>query len=333
MKKSLTAVLLTTGLILGGAQSASAGIIVSNPTELIKQGEQLEQMAQQLEQLKSQLETQKNMYESMAKTTNLGDLLGTSTNTLANNLPDNWKEVYSDAMNSSSSVTPSVNSMMGQFNAEVDDMTPSEAIAYMNKKLAEKGAYDRVMAEKAYNNQMQELSDMQALTEQIKSTPDLKSIADLQARIQTSQGAIQGEQAKLNLMNMLQQSQDKLLRAQKDRATRNFVFEPVGTLPRHLQLTEEIMKNYCCLSLSSWWPATLRMTLIGTKSMTKSARQRSRSARRMLMNSRSQTAKTRVRLIASCLFTVKRTVKLTHRKFKSKEAIWHSPWYKTFSQK
>lgn len=62
--------LLTTGLILGGAQSASAGIIVSNPTELIKQGEQLEQMAQQLEQLKSQLETQKNMYESMAKTTN-----------------------------------------------------------------------------------------------------------------------------------------------------------------------------------------------------------------------------------------------------------------------
>ncbi|MFP1546907.1 type IV secretion system protein, partial [Klebsiella pneumoniae] len=148
MKKTLTAVLLTTGLILGGAQSASAGIIVTNPTELAKQVEQLQQMAQQLEQLKSQLQTQKNMYESMAKTTNLGDLLGTSTSTLANNLPDNWKEIYSDAMNSSSSVTPSVNSMMGQFNAEVDDMTPSEAITYMNKKLAEKGAYDRVMAEK-----------------------------------------------------------------------------------------------------------------------------------------------------------------------------------------
>ncbi len=140
---------------------------------------------------------------------------------------------------------------MGQFNAEVDDMTPSEAITYMNKKLAEKGAYDRVMAEKAYNNQMQELTDMQELTEQIKTTPDLKSIADLQARIQTSQGAIQGEQAKLNLMNMLQQSQDKLLRAQKERATHNFVLEPAGTLPRHLQLTEVIMKNYCLLSLSS----------------------------------------------------------------------------------
>lgn len=44
MKKTLTAVLLTTGLILGGAQSASAGIIVTNPTELAKQVEQLQQM-------------------------------------------------------------------------------------------------------------------------------------------------------------------------------------------------------------------------------------------------------------------------------------------------
>nr|WP_250911263.1 hypothetical protein [Escherichia coli]BBU93560.1 hypothetical protein EIMP317_0860 [Escherichia coli] len=52
MKKTLTAVLLTTGLILGGAQSASAGIIVTNPTELAKQVEQLQQMAQQLEQQK-----------------------------------------------------------------------------------------------------------------------------------------------------------------------------------------------------------------------------------------------------------------------------------------
>lgn len=34
MKKTLTAVLLTTGLILGGAQSASAGIIVTNPRGL-----------------------------------------------------------------------------------------------------------------------------------------------------------------------------------------------------------------------------------------------------------------------------------------------------------
>ncbi|HHX7946193.1 TPA: type IV secretion system protein, partial [Klebsiella pneumoniae] len=188
----------------------------------------LEEMANQLDQLKQQLATQKATYESLAKTTNIGDLLDTSTSSLANNLPDDWKKVYSDAMNSSSSVTGDVQSMVGDFNSEVDDMNPSDAIKALNKKLAEKGAYDRVIAEKAYNNQMQELSDMQALTEQISTTKDVKEVADLQARIQTAQGAIQGEQAKLKLMSMLQESQDKLYEAQRERAVGNFIYGSDG---------------------------------------------------------------------------------------------------------
>lgn len=154
--------------------------------------------------------------------------MGSSTSALAKNLPDDWKKVYSDAMNSSSSVTGDVQSMVGDFNSEVDDMNPSDAIKALNKKLAEKGAYDRVIAEKAYNNQMQELSDMQALTEQISTTKDVKEVADLQARIQTAQGAIQGEQAKLKLMSMLQESQDKLYEAQRERAVGNFIYGSDG---------------------------------------------------------------------------------------------------------
>ncbi|HBT7803271.1 TPA: type IV secretion system protein, partial [Klebsiella pneumoniae] len=201
------------------------GVVVYDPTSLAKT---LEEMANQLDQLKQQLATQKATYESLAKTTNIGDLLDTSTSSLANNLPDDWKKVYSDAMNSSSSVTGDVQSMVGDFNSEVDDMNPSDAIKALNKKLAEKGAYDRVIAEKAYNNQMQELSDMQALTEQISTTKDVKEVADLQARIQTAQGAIQGEQAKLKLMSMLQESQDKLYEAQRERAVGNFIYGSDG---------------------------------------------------------------------------------------------------------
>ena len=123
-------------------------------------------------------------------------------------------------MNSSSSVTGPVNSMMGKVNSEIDDLSPSDALKLMNQRLSEKGAYDRVIAEKAYNNQMQELSDMQDLTEQISTTKDVKEIADLQARIQTAQGSIQGEQAKLNLMSMLQDAQDKIYEQQRERAVR-----------------------------------------------------------------------------------------------------------------
>lgn len=211
-------------MTIGLAQHANAAVIVEDPTSIAKEAQQLTEMVNQLEQLKQQLATQKSMYESLAHATNLGDLLNSSTGSLMNNLPDDWQKVYSDAMNSSSSITGSVDSMMGQFNGQIDDMEPADAIKFINQKLNEKGAYDRVMAEKSYDNEMQELNDMQDLTEQINSTTDVKAIADLQARIQTAQGAIQGEQAKLQLMNMLQDSQDKLLKAQKDRAVHNFVF-------------------------------------------------------------------------------------------------------------
>ncbi|STL58820.1 P-type DNA transfer protein VirB5 [Escherichia coli] len=171
MKAKLIAIALA-GLLgagtIGTAAAVGTGVVVYDPTSLAKT---LEEMANQLDQLKQQLATQKATYESLAKTTNIGDLLDTSTSSLANNLPDDWKKVYSDAMNSSSSVTGDVQSMVGDFNSEVDDMNPSDAIKALNKKLAEKGAYDRVIAEKAYNNQMQELSDMQALTSRF---PQLK---------------------------------------------------------------------------------------------------------------------------------------------------------------
>ncbi|ELT8232570.1 type IV secretion system protein [Salmonella enterica] len=221
VKLSVAAALL---IFSGTVQVASAAIIVEDPTSIAKEAQQLTEMANQLEQLKQQLATQKNMYESLAHATDLGNLLDSSTGNLIGNLPDNWEKVYSDAMNSSSSITGSVDSMMGQFNGQIDDMQPADAIKFINKQMSEKGAYDRVTAEKSYDNEMQELNDMQSLTEQINGTSDVKAIADLQARVQTAQGAIQGEQAKLQLMSMLQDSQDKLLKAQKDRAVHNFVF-------------------------------------------------------------------------------------------------------------
>jgi type IV secretion system protein VirB5 len=126
-------------------------------------------------------------------------------------------------MNSNSSITGSVRDMLGQFDSEVENMGRTEALDLVNQRLKEKGAYDRVMAQQAYNNQMRELEDIQTLTNQIDTTTSQKEIADLQARISTAQGAIQGEQAKLQLMAILQQSQDKVLQQQQQTAVRRYV--------------------------------------------------------------------------------------------------------------
>ena len=53
--------------------------------------------------------------------------------------------------------------MLKEFQSQIDGMNRSEAMSFIKQKLAEKGAYDRVMAQQAYNNQMRELEDIQTL--------------------------------------------------------------------------------------------------------------------------------------------------------------------------
>ena len=54
-------------------------------------------------------------------------------------------------------------------------------------------------------------------------------------------------------------------------------------------------------------------------------KQQFRNARKTRMNFRNLIAKTRAKPIVSCLCSAKKTAKSIHRKFRSKEAIWHSP--------
>lgn len=202
--------------------AANAQVIVNDPAVMSQQVIQVANMVEQLAQLKSQLETQERMYSSLSGASGLGGLLSQSTSVLRANLPNDWSKVYSDAMNTNSSVTGSAQSMLRQFDSQIEGMDRGEAVIFMNQQMREKGAYDRAMAQTAYNNQMQELNDIQTLTNQIDSTASQKEISDLQARIGTAQGAIQGEQAKLQLMAMLQKSQGEMLQQQKNQAVRRY---------------------------------------------------------------------------------------------------------------
>ncbi|HBV4265973.1 TPA: type IV secretion system protein [Klebsiella pneumoniae] len=224
MKKTLAAALLT--LVLTPAVNAQ--LVVEDPGALTQAIEQVTLMNQQIAQLKSQLEQQKQTLASLTGSSGIGGLLNGDILKLKGNLPSDWRQVYSDAMNSSSGITSSAQSMLKDFQAQIDGMNRSQAMEFVKQKLAEKGAYDRVMAQTAYDNEMAELNNIQVLTNQIDTTTDLKQISDLQARIQTAQGAIQGEQTKLQLMSMLQTSQDKILQEQKQYAQKRFVLGADG---------------------------------------------------------------------------------------------------------
>ena len=223
MKKTLASLVLALAI---SPVAVNAQLVVNDPANLAQALEQVTLMTQQIEQLKSQL--LKQTLASLTGSSGIGNLLNGDISTLKGNLPSDWTQVYSDAMNSSSGITSSAQSMLKEFQSQIDGMNRSEAMSFIKQKLAEKGAYDRVMAQNAYNNEMAELNNIQELTNQIDSTTDMKQIADLQARIQTAQGAIQGEQTKLQLMAMLQTSQDKILQEQKQYAQKRFVLGADG---------------------------------------------------------------------------------------------------------
>jgi len=227
MKKHTLALAVSAALV-GLPLTSNAQFIVNDPVNLAQNMAQVQQMIQQLANLKEQLSTQQGMYGAMTGSSGMGGMLPDSTSTYQQNLPEDWNKVYADAMNSNSSVTGDAQSMLSQYDSEIEGMDRIEAMDYVNQRLREKGAYDRVVAQKAYNNQMRELEDIQALTDRIDSTTSQKEISDLQARISTAQGAIQGEQTKIQLMAVLQESQNKLLEQQQKKAVDRWLLGEPG---------------------------------------------------------------------------------------------------------
>lgn len=221
MKKALLGAVMA--LSLSPLTGLHAQLVVNDPVNGVNILQQVTLMTNQLEQLKSQLAKAEQTYSSLTGSSGLGGLLNGDVSSLAGNLPSDWSQVYSDAMNSDSSITGSAQSMLKNFQSQIDGMSRNDAMSFVKEKMSEKGAYDRVMAQKAYDNQMAELNNIQTLTNQIDSTTNMKQISDLQARIQTAQGAIAGEQTKLQLMSMLQKSQDKMLQDQKQYAQKRYV--------------------------------------------------------------------------------------------------------------
>jgi type IV secretion system protein VirB5 len=208
-------------VLAASCAGAHAQIVVTDPTSLMQRATNF---LQQIAQMKAQLDQARRQYEAMSGT--LGsyqNMLPTSTSTLRNNLPQNWSQVYSDAMNSTSSVSGSASSILSQFDNQIRGMGRGDALKFIDQKLHEKGAYDRAMTEQAYDNQMRELNDMQSLTQQIGQATTQKQIEDLQARIATAQGAIHGEQTKLQLMAMGQQAQQQLLEQQREVAQKRYL--------------------------------------------------------------------------------------------------------------
>lgn len=185
---------------------------VANLTNSIQnQVQNYANFVQQLQSLQHQIEQAQQQYDALTGTRGFGDLFNNPQ--LRNYLPAEWTGLY-DAVQSGS---------VAGISGRVDDLiasTQAGSITDMSSDIAARrarlGAVNRATGEAGFEAAMQRTQQIQNLIEQIGNTQDPKAIAELQARIAGEQAAVANEMAKLQLVGMLQQAEERMLEARAE---------------------------------------------------------------------------------------------------------------------
>lgn len=224
MTKILRTLALAAGFAFGS--SAHAGIPVidgANLAQSIQQvlawAQQYQQMAEQIQQAQQQLQQLETTYQSMTGSRGLGSLLNNPG--LPQYLPDEWKTVYQSASGGGYS---GISGALSQILADEQLVGSVAAIEQqIMQRSREAAATDKAIGLRAYDGAKARLTQIEVLMGQINGTSDPKAIAELQARIQAEQAAINNEATKLQMIAMLQQAEQRLIDEQRTQLNRRIL--------------------------------------------------------------------------------------------------------------
>lgn len=213
MRRSIMHTIASAALVAALAASvpAAAQMAVIDAKALIEAKNTITQLKSQLDQLKQTYSQLQQSYQAATGTRNMGDILNNPA--IRNQLPSDWRQVY-DGVNRGgyAGISGSVDTILGseRYNGSVSD-----GMAAMRQRQARLSATSKATGIAAFEGAQARLNQLDALRAQINGTQDPKAIAELQARIAAEQGAIQNEHTKLQLMAMLQDSEEKLAAQQR----------------------------------------------------------------------------------------------------------------------
>lgn len=209
MKNSIAlAVSLAIGQTLLATHAVASGIPVVDVAHIAEAVKQYQEMVKQLEALQSQLDQAKQQYQSITGTRNLGGILSED---YTQSVPKNWQETL-NAMSNGGQIGQIAGSIAQQ--ASQLDQTHFEAVAEnIRESLRESldgTANSQALNAQIYDNSGNRFARLKGLMDQINSATDLKSINDLQARIEIENGMLMNELIKLQSMNELITKRDEL---------------------------------------------------------------------------------------------------------------------------
>lgn len=205
---------LGAALLMGMSLSFGAGAQIPvtdyglNMQTQMNQQANFAQYVEQVVKLKAQLEQAKQQYESLTGSRGLGDLFNNPA--LRQYLPQDWTGLY-DAVQGGDVV-----GISGKVQ-DIIDKNKSGSITDMSADVAARqerlGAVNKATGLAGFDAAMKRADQIQSLIGQINGTSDPKAIAELQARIAGEQAQVSNEIAKLQLVAMLQQAEEKAIAA------------------------------------------------------------------------------------------------------------------------
>jgi type IV secretion system protein VirB5 len=158
-------------------------------------------MIQQLEQLKAQLEQAKQQYASLTGSRGLGAI---DAENYTANIPTNWHQTLAAMQNGGQvgALANQIKSEASELNqpqfAQVDATVTQALTTHLND-----AATAQALNAQTYDDSGARFQRLNQLMGQINSTTDMKSIGELQARIEIENGMLLNELIKLQSMNAL----------------------------------------------------------------------------------------------------------------------------------
>lgn len=192
LKNNAAAVLVSAGLMLGSSTAAVAGgIPVFDGAAVAQAIQQGIQMGQQIQNQIKQISELKSQVKAITGNRNLGNILKTEA---MEQLPDEWRSVYNDAMKAKGGNFKDLLSSKGyDKNADNDRLVKH---------------YDLTL--KAIKDSELRFKNIKALMNQVNATQDAKAAADLMNRIQLENAYIQQNQTRLDMMERFMALEEKV---------------------------------------------------------------------------------------------------------------------------
>lgn len=212
MKRTALSITLALAVACSGNVFAQIPVtdIAQNAQTIANQVANIAQYMEQVATLKQQVTQQEQQYAALTGSRNLGDIFNDPK--YRQYLPADWQQVYDSVRNGGySGLTGTARTVFEKnhvYDACQSMRNPAQNAAC--EAAAVKPSIDQGMAQDAYQAATDRLDQIDQLSRQINSTEDPKAIAELQGRIATEQAAIQNEQTKLQLYQMIADAQDKI---------------------------------------------------------------------------------------------------------------------------